>query len=305
MVAAAITALTAVLAYLIIAPITRRDDCSSEILVNGRGYDVGAATKALELKAKVSPVALGVISEKFRYYAERSADLCRDLKRGALSPKDYVARKDQAAQFYMTIDRAAAAGVLAAIGTEDRDEFDQLLTQSTESANSPAEQLGQVTLVNSDGAILPSGATVRNGDWLALNVHVPRSRYLYVLAVGSSGSLNRLYPASTSSTENPVQGDVRIPPSLFYPVVGPPGRELLYVFMSDKPDPKIERVAEISTHQELKKRAAAQLRDAVVLRDLLAPQPIRTTARPAASRPVDVTGRFGRASITFELNHAG
>jgi hypothetical protein len=300
-----VAVLAAVLAYMFIAPSTRRDDCAAEILVNGRGYDVRAATKALDLEAKVSPAALAVITERLGYYANRSADLCRDFNRNALSRKEYVARKDEAAQFYMKVYQAAAAGALANVGPNDKSELNKLVTQGAAHANAGIEQLAQVTLTNDEGHILPTGATVRDGDRLALDIRVPRRRYLYVLGVGSSGRLYRLYPASSSSGANPVQGNVRIPsdPNQFIRVGGQPGREQLFIFVSDGADRKIEQVTEISSRQPA--RAAAQLRDVVVLRDLFAPPPAdRPTPRATTPQPVDVTGQFGRAAITLELNHA-
>lgn len=282
------------------------DDCSDELLVNGQKLDLSAAVSALNLKASASPTAQQVISDRLQFFIARSSGLCRDSKAGRIDESAYVKQSEEVSRWFMNIERLAASGKLQNIGPDSKDDLAAALQPVPVRA---PESLATVTLSNSDGAIIPDGATIHRGDRLALDIDVPSRSYLYVVDVGSSGSLSRIFPSALAGPENPVTGKLRIPADKgsYMKVGGPQGREQILVYVADQRDESIERLFEIQDASKDKIPADAKaLHDAIVVRDLFAeppaPKPAKSTNKP---EPVDASSRFGKALVSFSLNNAG
>ena len=297
--APAIALILIVVSFVLYKPLTH-DSCSSELLVAGEKLDFQAAFDELKLDGAASPAAQEKITQQLQFYIESSARLCRQLKAGQITSAEYLKRIDVASAWYMNIQQLAANGKLREVTP---DASAALAVAPTVASSAPPQVLATVTLTTSDGAILPDGATVHTGDRISLTVTVPKPSYVYVLDLGTSGSLGRAFPVSSAS-DLPASGSIRIPadPAKFLKVGGPPGVEKLMVFVSDKPDPDLENVSELAT--DAKAGAARSAQQIAVIRDLFAePGPPR---QPAANPiPVELRSRFGKAAITIALRNAG
>lgn len=277
-----------------------RDRCSSELLVAGEKLDFQAAFDKLRLDGAASPAAQQKITQQLQFYIESSARLCRQLKAGEITSAEYLKRIDVASAWYMNIQLLAANGKLREVTP---DASAALAVAPTVASSAAPQALATVTLMTSNGAILPDGATVHTGDRISLTVTVPKPSYVYVLNLGSSGNLGRAFPVSSAS-DLPASGTIRIPadPAKFLKVGGPPGVEKLMVFVSDKPDPELENVSALAT--DAKAGVARIAQQIAVVRDLLAePEPPRPPA--AKPIPVELRSRFGKAAITIALRNAG
>jgi hypothetical protein len=280
------------------------DDCADELLIDGRKLNLEAAVDQLNLKTSASPTAQQAISERLQFFISRSAGLCRDHRAGRISDADYLKRGDEVTSWFMNVERLAASGQLKQIGPDAEEELAQAL-QPIPAAKPVA--LATAVLKNRDGAILPDGATIHKGDELALYVSLPSPRYLYAVDVGTSGSVSKIFPLAQSAVANPVSMELRIPadPSKFLRVGGPAGMEQILLFVTDKADPHIESLSELST---LDAKAGdpkqSTLRQAIVVRDLFA-EPAPPNGPAPKATPVDVTSRFGKAMVAFRLNNAG
>ncbi|WP_143066786.1 DUF4384 domain-containing protein [Sphingobium sp. YR768] len=291
-----------VVALLVYVLVSKRDSCSSELLIAGEKLDFDAALDKLKLNGTASPAAQQTITDRLQFYIESSARLCRRLAAGEISREDYLKRADEANAWYMNIRELAEHGKLREVTP---DASVALETAPKVAANASPESLATLTLTNSDGAILPDGATVHTGDRIALTVSVPRPSYVYVLDLGTSGTVGRAFPVAGVS-ELPTSGTIRIPgdPTKWLKVGGPPGVEKLMIFVSDKPDPELERVSALASGPQTGAGAARAARQVAVVRDLFAePEP----PRPPAAKPISVElrSRFGKASITIALHNAG
>ena len=285
--------------------INRPDDCSAELLVNGRKLDVDAAYADLKLKTDASPTAQRVIGERLQFFMSRSAALCRDRSANRITADYYQQQQAILAQGYSEMLRMAASGSLRDVDASTAGD----LATATDPARAatPASSLASVTLTNADGAILPSGATVHRGDRLKLSVDATGKRFVYILGVGSSGQAYRLFPSAQSSLSNPVEGKLLIPERAdrFMVVGGIPGREQLHIFVSDKPDPRLAELTEITDTKKSAEKVRSSVKQALVVRDLFAERPTVTKPAPAKPQPVDVRSRYGTAAVTIELNNVG
>ncbi len=276
------------------------DRCSSELLVAGEKLDFQAAFDKLKLDGAASPAAQQKITQQLQFYIESSARLCRQLKAGEITSAEYLKRIDVASAWYMNIQQLAANGKLREVTP---DASAALAVAPTVASSAAPQVLATVTLTTSDGAILPDGATVHTGDRISLRVMLPKPSYVYVLDLGTSGSLSRVFPVSSAS-DLPASGTIRIPadPAKFLKVGGPPGVEKLMVFVSDKPDPELESVSALAT--DAKAGAARTAQQIAVTRDLFAEtEPPRSPATKPI--PVELRSRFGKAAITIALRNAG
>lgn len=277
-----------------------RDSCSSELLVAGEKLDFQAAFDKLKLKGAASPAAQEKITQQLQFYIESSARLCRQLKAGQITSAEYLQRIDVASAWYMNVQQLAANGKLRDVTP---DSSAALAVAPTVTSSAAPQLLATLKLTTSDDAILPDGATIRAGDRIALTVTVPKPSFVYVLNLGSSGSLGRAFPVSSAS-DLPVSGTIRIPadPAKFLKIGGPPGLEKLMVFVSDEPDPELEKVAVLTTNA--KADAARSAQQIAVVRDLFTESelPRAPAARPI---PVELRSRFGKAAITITLRNAG
>lgn len=293
-------ALILIVALFVAFKVFSRDSCSSELLVAGEKLDFQAAFDKLKLDGAASPAAQQKITHRLQFYIESSARLCRQLKNGEVTSAEYLKRIDVASAWYMNIQQLAANGKLREVTP---DASDALAVEPTVASSATPQALATVTLTTSDGAILPDGATVHTGDRISLTVTVPKPSFVYVLDLGTSGSLGRAFPVSSAS-DLPASGTIRIPadPAKFLKVGGPPGVEKLMVFVSDKPDPELEKLAALAT--DAKAGAARTAQQIAVTRDLFAePEPPRQpSAKPI---PIELRSRFGKAAITIALRNAG
>lgn len=284
--------------------INRPDDCSAELLVNGRKLDVDAAFADLKLKTGASPTAQRVIGERLQFFLSRSTALCRDRSANRVTPDYYQQQQAILVQGYSEMLRMAASGSLKDVDESSADD----LTTATDPARAamPTSSLASVTLTNADGAILPSGATVHRHDRLKLAVDVSGKRYVYVLGVGSSGNAYRIFPSAQSSLANPVGGRLTLPESddQFMKVGGPPGREQFHIFVSDKPESRFADLIEIAGQGQSTVAVLKSVKQALIVRDLFSEPPAKH-APAAKPQPIDVRSRYGKAAITIDLNNVG
>jgi hypothetical protein len=274
-----------------------RDDCSAELLINGRKLDYGAAIEQLDLKASASPTAQAVVSERLQAFMSLSANLCRDREAGRISEQLYGQRQQYIADWFMNVEQAASSGALKKVGPGQSGQ----LADSMTGASAAPQKLAEVSVTNADGAILPDGAIVRDGDRIRIAVKLAQPRYLHIIGVGSSGLAYRIFPSAQSPVTNPVSGTVEIPAQegRYFRVSGSLGQEELHFFLLEKPDPQIEALGEIGGQA---RDMARQVREIVQLRDLFTEPPPKVAA--AAPAPVDVKSRFGSAAITLRYRHA-
>lgn len=279
------------------------DTCSSELLINGRKLDFEAAIKDWSLKTAASPEVKATITEKLAFYQDETARLCRELAAGSISQKDYSESREKARRWYMHLLELEAKGQLASVagaGVKDDSSADQ----------KPADTVSQMvtaTLINSDGAILPSGATVHRGDRIRLEIAVPRPSYIYVLGLGSSGNLYRIFPSSLSALKNPVSGSISVPQveGRYMGVSGEVGTEQLHVFVSDRDDAKISAVPQIGDKWRPSAALVKAVKQEIIVRDLFAEPPPKPAAAVPNPRPINVQSRYGKAVVTYTLNNAG
>jgi hypothetical protein len=276
--------------------------CDPSLLVGGRKLDFKAAMQSLKLNVSASPAAQDVIKENLQFFLARSEQLCRSQREGTIPNAEYESRNDQIATWYMQLLTNAQQGKLRAVQPGQKDALNAAVSQLPIS-NAP-EKLAEVNLQDTDGRLIPSGATLRNDDRFAINLNVSNSSFVYVVSQGTSGKISRIFPSVFSSKGNPVKGPVRIPEDLsrFIKVAGAPGVEKLYVFVGHERDTELEKIPQIGTQDKNEDETRQKFAERIVTRDFFVTASNSTPA--ARSKPIDMKSVYGQASSELEFDHA-
>ncbi|MBI5386354.1 MAG: DUF4384 domain-containing protein [Verrucomicrobia bacterium] len=269
--------------------------CAAGIEYQGRTLDVGATWKLLGINVGTEVKAVREVSDLVQLYMNEAASLCDLHASGKLTAVEYADR------------RARLTERLAALVTLNRQMPAQQVSQGelpffSETLHAlrpgaPASTSLRVAVVKG-GVPVQNGAAMKSGEGFRIAAEVPSASYFYVVLVDSSGSVSRLYPASLTGTENPVQGRVEIPRlgEREFVLDDRPGTERILVFAQAVRSNAIESMLdEIGSGGKAPADVLGVLTRGVKVRES-----ISTVAAGASS---SVVSAFGQAGYEFVIEH--
>lgn len=212
--------------------------CSSGVEYQGQTLDLEGAFKVVGAKAATGKKAIREVSDVATIYLNESASLCDQYRAGDLSAEEYADRRERLSTKFAALAGFTEKRPPAELEGSDIDAFLEVLPSFAPSAQ--RESLSTIIKVWShegeEPRLIQSGDVLKSGTDFTLEIDVDKEAYLYVVIEDSTGKVYRIYPSEALGKENPVSGEVRIPPEpdSYLTLDNKPGTETLYVIVGEQ-----------------------------------------------------------------------